>query len=91
LRRQPDNHDVQRKMAALESGGSIIALGHDAAAPRENAPADTRAPEPTSSASVATPPPAPASPQAASAPASAAIDEGRSYEQFKRWLRTVSD
>lgn len=90
LRRQPDNPDVRRKMAALESGGSIIALGHDAA-PHENAPADARTPDPTSSASVSTPPPAPASPQPASAPGSAAIDEGRSYEQFKRWLRTVSD
>jgi tetratricopeptide (TPR) repeat protein len=89
-RRQPDNDDVRRKIAALESGGSIIALGHDAAA-KEPAPAEPRAPEPTASASVAAPTSAPPGAPATPASASTVIDEGRSYEQFKRWLRTVSD
>jgi tetratricopeptide (TPR) repeat protein len=83
LRRQPDNDEVRRKIAALDPGESIIALGQEAA-PKETT-TDVRAPEPTAVASAA---PASATPLA---PASAAIDEGRSYEQFKRWLRTVSD
>lgn len=89
LRRQPDNVDVKRKMAALEAGAPI-ALGDDSS-PRSIEPLATRSPDPASPAP-ATPPVAPAAPlptQGAGPPA--AIDEGRSYEQFKRWLRTVSD
>jgi tetratricopeptide (TPR) repeat protein len=89
LRRQPDNDEVRRKMAALESGGSIVTLGHDAP-PKETAPAGARLPEPTA-ASVVSPAPTQANPPGAPGSSSAAIDEGRSYEQFKRWLRTVSD
>lgn len=87
LRRQPDNEEVRRKIEALEKGGSVPA-------PRSGEPADAKASvaAPTAASSAAAPAPAdPNVPPMVSAPAGAAIDEGRSYEQFKRWLRTVSD
>jgi hypothetical protein len=95
LRRQPNNDDVRRKIAAIEKG-EPIARPHEADS--QHAPA----PRPGSAAPAATPaaiplpgPTAASSPPGSSpvptTPAGAAIDEGRSYEQFKRWLRTVSD
>ena len=82
LRRQPDNEDVRRKVAAIEKGEPISRPAEDDLPPIKD---DAR---PVVSA------PAPAATAPANAPAippGAAIDEGRSYEQFKRWLRTVSD
>ncbi len=77
LKSQPGNDDVRRKIAALE--------GEVAAAPE---PAPAEEPAPVAPAEAA---PAPA-PRSAPEPASGSqIDEGRSYEQFKRWLRSVSD
>lgn len=82
LRRQPDNEDVRRKVAAIEKGETIARRAEDDLPPIvEEARPAVSAPAPAAAA----PANAPAMPQ------SAAIDEGRSYEQFKRWLRTVSD
>ncbi len=84
LRRQPDNDDLRRKISALESrteGLEPVAPE----VPRPSAPAATASAEP---------PRAPVSPPSAPTPRPAAggrIDESRSYEQFKRWLRSVSD
>jgi hypothetical protein len=90
LRRQPDNADVRRKIEALEKGEPIVRSTDE---PRADAvPAPPAPPAmPSSSVPIALPAPPPSTPAAAPAPAGAAIGEGRSYEQFKRWLRTVSD
>jgi tetratricopeptide (TPR) repeat protein len=85
LRRQPNNDEVRQKMAALR--------GESAA---EVTPEPARASEAPSTAPVspAVPPalaPAPQPSPLAASPTGPAIDEGRSYEQFKRWLRSVSD
>jgi tetratricopeptide (TPR) repeat protein len=79
LRRQPDNEDVRRKVAAIEKGEPISRPAEDDLPPIKD---DAR---PVVSA------PAPAAAAPGTIPPGAAIDEGRSYEQFKRWLRTVSD
>ncbi len=95
LRRQPNNDDVKRKIAAIEKG-EVVARPDETQrehAPRPIAPSpaaahpDSAPASATSSIASATTgsSPVPATPPAA------AIDEGRSYEQFKRWLRTVSD
>ncbi|MCI0452154.1 MAG: tetratricopeptide repeat protein [Candidatus Latescibacteria bacterium] len=103
LRRQPNNDDVRRKITAIEKGEPIARpheVGHDhAPAPRPSAAAPAATPGPVATpapAAIALPgpaasPAAPGSPPVPTNPAGAAIDEGRSYEQFKRWLRTVSD
>ena len=96
LRRQPNNSDVAQKIAALERGEPIV-RSHvdehaedllDAAVPPPPAP---NSPPPSPSVPVPSADPAAAPGHAPALPAGAAIDEGRSYEQFKRWLRTVSD
>jgi tetratricopeptide (TPR) repeat protein len=79
-RRQPNNADLSRKIDALEARAERRAAT-DAAEVVEKA----EAPEPAEAA----PAPAPARP--AHNAAGSQIDEGRSYEQFKRWLRRVSD
>jgi tetratricopeptide (TPR) repeat protein len=81
LRRQPDNEDVRRKVAAIEKGEPVARPAEDDLPPIvEDARPVASAPPAAAPANVpGTPPPG------------AAIDEGRSYEQFKRWLRTVSD
>jgi tetratricopeptide (TPR) repeat protein len=95
LRRQPNNDDVRRKIAAIEKGEPIArpheADSQHAPAPRPGAaaPAATPAAIPLPGPSAASSPPG--SSPVPTTPAGAAIDEGRSYEQFKRWLRTVSD
>ncbi|HXV14014.1 MAG TPA: tetratricopeptide repeat protein [Candidatus Krumholzibacteria bacterium] len=94
LRRQPNNDDVRRKIAAVEKGEPItrpLELETDREHPRPDGIAPVAAPSaiPLPGPN-ATAPPAGASP-VPTTPAGAAIDEGRSYEQFKRWLRTVSD
>lgn len=94
LRRQPDNQDVKKKIAALERGERIV---RDDGDEKDDSPA--AAPASTSAPASAPAPASPPAPNTASSgpsfapttPAGAAIDEGRSYEQFKRWLRTVSD
>ncbi len=94
LRRQPENSDVRRKISALENGESLGRRDgdEDAATTAESRPLAAAA---TTPSAPSTPPPAPNAPapgqNPAATPAGAAIDEGRSYEQFKRWLRTVSD
>jgi tetratricopeptide (TPR) repeat protein len=75
LRRQPDNADLKRKIAELEKRADET----PAAVATEPAPAEARKPAPQAQ-------PAPARPVAPPA-----IDETRSYEQFKRWLKSVSD
>jgi tetratricopeptide (TPR) repeat protein len=80
LRRQPGNDEVRRKIATLEEGAHPAASATPEAAPYAEQPA----PEP------AAPSPSPA-PAAPAPPRGTTIDEGRSYEQFKRWLRSVSD
>ena len=107
LRRQPGNEDVRRKVASLGGDPGEAKHAHtvelDAKAvkaavsppvvpsPAPAAPAATDAPV-TAAPSPAVPPPASSSAPTPAGPATgAAIDEGRSYEQFKRWLRTVSD
>ncbi len=86
LRRQPDNPDVRNKMAALEKG-ERVPHPHEESTPEF---AEIPAPAPIATPAAKSPSPAMSAPTPA-APAGAAIDEGRSYEQFKRWLRTVSD
>ncbi len=85
MRRQPNNEVVRRKIADLEAGKPVTRAHEDLDVPESELPV---LPAPTPSP-VATAAPAPTADPAA--PAGAAIDEGRSYEQFKRWLRTVSD
>jgi tetratricopeptide (TPR) repeat protein len=84
-RRQPDNADLQRKIAALEKSGTGAKVDDDARAPSDAIP------HPAPSALPAPADASPTQPQPPAAPPGAPIDEGRSYEQFKRWLRTVSD
>ncbi len=92
LRRQPDNQDVKKKIAALERGERIVRDdGDEHGAEKGESPAVAPAPA-AAPASATAPTTAPQGPSfAPTTPAGAAIDEGRSYEQFKRWLRTVSD
>jgi tetratricopeptide (TPR) repeat protein len=77
LGREPDNEAVRRKIATLEKTSA--------------APPEPPAAEPAPAARVpdveAAPFPRPAAPDLAGSK----IDESRSYEQFKRWLRSVSD
>lgn len=87
LRRQPDNDEVRRKIEALEKGEPVPALRTGEPAPA----ADTSPVAPMAPVAAAPPSANPNIPSMVAAPAGAAIDEGRSYEQFKRWLRTVSD
>lgn len=83
LRRQPDNEDVRRKVAAIEKGESIAEPAEDDLPPIvDHAAPASMAPAPAGAAPAGVP---------GATPPGAAIDEGRSYEQFKRWLRTVSD
>lgn len=78
-RSQPNNEDLLRKIAAVEARAERMA-----APDRAPAPADTA---PVREASAVPPrPAAPARPAGGNR-----IDETRSYEQFKRWLRSVSD
>jgi tetratricopeptide (TPR) repeat protein len=90
LRRQPDNDGLRRKVEALEGEPAAVRAPAD-----PSPPVPTPAPEPGA--------PAEASPvegaqersttrrPALPAPASGSpIDESRSYEQFKRWLRAMS-
>ncbi len=96
LRRQPGNDDVRRKVKSLggdpaeHKDAPTVELDASAVKAAASSPAVAPAPAP-----VVTPTPAPAAPVPAaptvSSPAGSSIDEGRSYEQFKRWLRTVSD
>jgi len=81
LRRQPHNEEVKRKIAAIEKGEPIASPDLD------DLPALPSPAPPAPAPVAATPPSAPGVPT----PPAAAIGEGRSYEQFKRWLRTVSD
>jgi tetratricopeptide (TPR) repeat protein len=86
LRRQPNNDEVRRKIAALQ--GNIAdekSSEPTRAAEVEPSPASTELPP------IPGPAAQPSSIAASSPPSGAAIDEGRSYEQFKRWLRSVSD
>ncbi|HEX5131614.1 MAG TPA: tetratricopeptide repeat protein [Candidatus Krumholzibacteria bacterium] len=87
LRRQPGDTDLTRKVAALESreasdakaaAAATVAESESGAAP---VPAEATADEAESAAR-------PVSAKPASGPR---IDETRSYEQFKRWLKSVSD
>ena len=83
LRRQPDNEDVRRKVAAIEKGEAISSPAEDDLPPiKDDARPAVLAPAPAVTAPTSA---------AGTIPPGAAIDEGRSYEQFKRWLRTVSD
>jgi tetratricopeptide (TPR) repeat protein len=80
-RRQPDNQDLLRKIAALES------RAERRAAAEAEAPAAVVQAEPP----VREEAPAPKPAAVAQTAAGNRIDETRSYEQFKRWLRSVSD
>lgn len=86
-RRQPDNAELNRKIAAVEAhaAGSLAtdAGAEDVPAGAVETTIDAAAPEATAQTPKSTPP-------ASSAPGSR-IDETRSYDQFKRWLRSVSD
>jgi tetratricopeptide (TPR) repeat protein len=85
LRRQPENEELKRKITALDSR------------PQEPVPAAgpvSEAPSSSASAAPAQREEEPASPRSTPAPrpsTGSQIDETRSYEQFKRWLRSVSD
>jgi tetratricopeptide (TPR) repeat protein len=92
LRRQPNNDEVRKKMAALRGESAAEA------APETTRAAEAPSPAPVSSATLPAPivQPSPLAPMSqpspvAASPTGPAIDEGRSYEQFKRWLRSVSD
>jgi tetratricopeptide (TPR) repeat protein len=101
LRRQPGNEDVQRKVRSLggDPGEQKNAHTVELDAKIVKAAASPAPAAPSAGPSTPAPPTPPATPPATSTPAVAApgpstgpaIDEGRSYEQFKRWLRTVSD
>jgi tetratricopeptide (TPR) repeat protein len=88
LRRQPNNDEVRRKMAALQGEPATDVSPDPKRAAESPSPAPISPAAPTvASASAAAPQPA----TGAASPTGPAIDEGRSYEQFKRWLRSVSD
>jgi tetratricopeptide (TPR) repeat protein len=102
LRRQPANEDVRRKIRSL--GGDIPEPANPPTVELDAKAVKAAVSPPPTKASVAPPTPTPPAPVAATpaqppavppaTPASSTaptIDEGRSYEQFKRWLRTVSD
>ena len=101
MRRQPDNQVVLKKIAALERGERIVRDdGDEHGAETGRQPGGSARPDsgpragfPRGCPSGISPvPTASQGPSfAPTTPAGAAIDEGRSYEQFKRWLRTVSD
>lgn len=76
-RRQPNNEELRRRISALETRAREAAASVEAAEPVAVAPEE---------------PPIPSRPAGPARPASGSrIDETRSYEQFKRWLRSVSD
>ena len=84
-RRQPGNEDLRRKITALEARAERRAALDEAA--RDAASTAQASVGPPEEATAAVAPAAPVR-----SPASGSqIDEGRSYEQFKRWLRSVSD
>jgi tetratricopeptide (TPR) repeat protein len=94
-RRQPGNEDVRHKIATLEGGDVIEPVATETPTvelvspptPEPEATPIAAAPERTPVASPAETP----APRAEADSRTSRIDETRSYEQFKRWLRSVSD
>lgn len=89
LKRQPGNTDLAAKIQKLEREEAAEVLAQPVAmaieSPVEAVPAAAERPARTQDAPVAPKPAAPSS-----APVGQAIDQGRNYEQFKRWLKASS-
>ena len=94
LRRQPGNASLERKIASLEElerQARTLAAAAPAAASVPAATPEAPGPTPARQSDRPAHDAAPGRAAAPHAPPGAPINEARSYEQFKRWLKAMSD
>jgi hypothetical protein len=91
FKRQPNNRELAAKVAKLEKEEAASKPAPRPAPEPRVEPARKQPPaRPSHAPQAAAPKPAAPVPDAAQSPTGSPIDQSRSYEQFKRWLKASS-